>query len=99
MSEEFIEELRRIRVAMEKSASALKVSKQPDLWDYQDIASWLKLDHAVVRDRVCKEPTFPLAFSPTQSKQGHKVYFASDVIEWARINLGKYKHLQWETAA
>jgi hypothetical protein len=99
MSEDMIEELRRIRVAMEKSASAMKVSKQPELWDIQDIASWIKLEYDVVRDRIVKEPTFPLPFAPTQTKKGHKVWFASDVVEWARINLGKIQHLQWETAA
>lgn len=92
MSEDILSELKRIARAMEASASAMKVSKAPDLWTTEDIATWLKLTNGEVRDRIVKMPTFPAPFSPTQSKQGHKVWFAADVIEWARINRGKLKH-------
>jgi len=92
MSEDLIKNLERIAKAMEASASALKVSKAPELWTTEDIANWLKLKNSEVRDRIVKMPTFPAPFSPTQSKQGHKVWFAADVIEWARINTGKLKH-------
>jgi len=92
MSEDLIKNLERIAKAMEASASALKVSKAPELWTTEDIANWLKLKNSEVRDRIVKMPTFPAPFSPTQSKQGHKVWFATDVIEWARINTGKLKH-------
>jgi len=92
MSEELLSELKRIAKAMEASASAMRVSKAPELWTTEDIANWLKLKNAEVRDRIVKMPTFPDPFSPTQSKQGHKVWFAADVIEWARINTGKLKH-------
>lgn len=92
MSEELLTELKRIAKAMEASANAMRVSKAPELWTTEDIANWLKLKNGEVRDRIVKMPTFPDPFSPTQSKQGHKVWFAADVIEWARINTGKLKH-------
>lgn len=92
MSDDLIKNLERIAKAMEASASAIKVSKAPELWTTEDIANWLKLKNAEVRDRIVKMPTFPRPFCPTQSKQGHKVWFADDVIEWARINTGKLKH-------
>ncbi len=92
MSEELLTELKKIAKAMEASASAMRISKAPELWTTEDIAAWLKLKNAEVRDRIVKMPTFPEPFSPTQAKQGHKVWFAADVIEWARINTGKLKH-------
>lgn len=92
MDESLLKQLQRIADAMESYVSAIKVSKAPELWTTVDIATWLKLANSEVRDRIVKLPTFPSPFSPTQSKQGHKVWFAADVIEWARINTGKLKH-------
>jgi hypothetical protein len=82
MSDDLIEELRRIATAMEKNANAIKVSKQPELWDIQDIATWMKKGYEHVRDRVVKIPGFP---QPTEGKR----YFADEVVEWFRLNRGK----------
>jgi hypothetical protein len=82
MSDDIIEELRRIAAAMEKSANAIKVSKQPELWNIQEIATWMDKSYEHVRDRVVKIPGFPL---PTEGKR----YFADEVVEWFRLNRGK----------
>jgi hypothetical protein len=56
-----------------------------DLWDVKTIASYLKRDPAVVRERICSLPTFPAAIRiPNANGQRmHPLWKASDVVAWA----------------
>lgn len=91
MEEQMIKHLERIAKSMEKSAAVMSTNKAPDLWDTEDIATWLHMDFKVTRDRIIKQPDFPVAFCPTGSRTGRKLWFSADVIEWARLNIGKFK--------
>lgn len=87
MSDDLIKNLQRIAEAMEASAAAMKLSKAPELWDHEQIAAWIHMDPDAVRDRITKQPGFPKPFAPSGTKQGKKLWFMADVVEWARLNI------------
>lgn len=56
-----------------------------DLWDVKTIASYLKRDAAVVRERICCLPSFPAAIRipNAQGQRMHPLWKASEVVAWA----------------
>lgn len=58
------------------------------LWNIDQIAEWLGLSKVSVESRVVTRPDFPKALRPVDSKQAQRRWFASDVLEWARLNTG-----------
>lgn len=55
-----------------------------DLWDVSMVASYLKRDPAVVRERITALPDFPKAIRlPARQGRAHPLYKAKEVIEWA----------------
>lgn len=56
-----------------------------DLWDVKTIASYLKRDAAVVRERICCLPSFPSAIRipNAQGQRMHPLWKASEVVTWA----------------
>lgn len=75
-----------------KIAAAVAVQLRPtipldiDLWDVATIASYLKRDPSVVRERICCLPDFPKAIRlPAKSGgRGHPLYKAIEVIQWTQ---------------
>ncbi len=83
MSEDMmIKNLERIAISLESSATALRLSKAPDIWQVEDIAKWIKKSYAHTRDRVVKLHGFPAPIAAGG-------WFADEVIEWFRLNRGK----------
>ena len=60
----------------------------PQLWDYRDIAEWMKVSETTVKIRVVTQPGFPEPFVPTGNEEGHKRYFSDEVMAFARKNRG-----------
>lgn len=55
-----------------------------DLWKADDIADYLKLSLATVRNRVVTNPTFPAAVTiPTTEEGGSRRWVAKEVKAWA----------------
>lgn len=75
---------------MERLVSAVEKPKRLDetLWSSDQIAQWLGLSKITVELRVVTRADFPKAFRPVESKQAHRRWFASEVLEWARSNRG-----------
>ncbi|MGZ9027351.1 MAG: hypothetical protein ACXW2U_08775 [Telluria sp.] len=56
-----------------------------DLWDIATIATYLKRDPQVVRERMACLPSFPKAIRlPTKTGRAQPLYYAKEVIEWVR---------------
>lgn len=54
-----------------------------DLWDIGMVASYLKRDPQVVRERMACTPSFPKAIRlPTKSGRAQPLYKATEIIEW-----------------
>lgn len=75
---------------LEKLATALAkhfrhiIPVDVDLWDVAMVASFLKRDAAVVRERITCLPDFPKAIRlPAKQGRAHPLYKASEVIQWA----------------
>ncbi|KVO84029.1 hypothetical protein WL61_03220 [Burkholderia ubonensis] len=56
-----------------------------DLWDTKTIATYLKRNPAVVRERICCLPSFPAAIRlpNTSGQRMHPLWKAVEVIAWA----------------
>jgi len=72
-----------------KLADVLNKHLQPtiplaiDLWDIATIASYLKRDPQVVRERMACLPSFPKAIRlPTTKGRAQPLYKAAEVIAW-----------------
>lgn len=58
-----------------------------DLWDYDDIATYMKISSHTVSNQVVLRPGFPKAFVPTgRGGKAEKRYFAREVIDFAKGN-------------
>ena len=56
-----------------------------DLWDIATIASYLKRDAQVVRERMACLPSFPKAIRlPTKTGRAQPLYNAKEVISWVQ---------------
>jgi hypothetical protein len=75
--------LARLVAALEKPRKL-----QETLWSTEQIGEWLGLSKQTVGLRVVTRKGFPAALRPVDSKQAQRRWFASDVLEWARLNKG-----------
>lgn len=58
-----------------------------DMWDHNDIATYMKISVHTVANHVVVRPGFPMAFVPTGRKgKAEKRYFAREVIDFAKRN-------------
>lgn len=69
-------------------ALAPRIPVEVDLWSVREIAAFLKRSEAVVRDRIVVLPDFPPpiqlpVYRREGGSRGHKLWQASEVIEWA----------------
>lgn len=71
-------------LAKHLKATAPAIPVEVDLWDVATVASYLKRDPAVVRERITCLPDFPKAIRlPSQRGRAHPLYKATEVIQWA----------------
>jgi hypothetical protein len=82
---------------IDKMASAFAKHIKPEiplhieLWDIATIASYLKRNEHVVRERIACKPDFPAAIRLPSEKgrRGHPLYKAKEVILWAEKYMEK----------
>lgn len=74
--DEITERLARIEEAVCRPALPLDMV----LWDYQEVADYLRVNVRTVSERYAVQPGFPKARKPGG---GHPRYIAGEVIEWA----------------
>lgn len=77
-----------IASALTELAHFLRHRYMPQLWDYRDIAKWMKVSETTVKMRVVNQDGFPDPFVPTGNEDGHRRYFSDDVIAFARRRRG-----------
>lgn len=83
-------ELQELLPALTRLVAALEKPRKLEetLWSSEQIGKWLGLSKQTVELRVVTRPGFPAALRPVDSKQAQRRWFASDVLEWARMNKG-----------
>lgn len=78
---QLIERLAEAVAALTKPAIPLSI----DLWDIATIATYLKRDPQVVRERMACLPSFPKAIRlPTKTGRAQPLYNAQEVIKWVQ---------------
>ncbi|AXE91678.1 hypothetical protein CUJ90_04275 [Paraburkholderia terricola] len=83
-------ELKELLPALTRLVAALEKPRKLEetLWSTEQIGEWLGLSKQTVELRVVTRQGFPAALRPVDSKQAQRRWFASDVLEWARMNKG-----------
>lgn len=79
MTDDVLAELRELRAEVAKLARPQ--FQPPPLWSLADISEWLGQCDRTTRDTV-KMPRFP---QPVPGSSKNLRWFASEVIEWARV--------------
>lgn len=85
-----LQELHELLPMLTRLVQALEKPKRLDetLWSTDQVAQWLGLSKQTVELRVVTRADFPAALRPVNTKQAQRRWFASDVLEWARRNMG-----------
>ena len=73
---------------IDKLVVALTIKSAPALWDDEQLAEWFGVTAKVAKYTIAARPSFPAPVVPTNASSGRKVWFADEVIEWARKNRG-----------
>jgi len=73
---------------LDKLVIAMTVNGAPKLWDADQLGEWLGVTAKVAKYTVAARPGFPAPFVPTSAREGKRLWFADEVIEWARKNRG-----------
>ncbi|WP_197337912.1 hypothetical protein [Ralstonia solanacearum] len=81
------EELTRLVSDLRRVLQAVPLSDQ--LWDAAAIGDWMGLSAETITDAVVVREGFPKPVQPTAARQGKRLWFADEVIEWARANRGR----------
>ena len=74
---------------LERIAAQLEIRDAPSVWDAKKIAAWLGLSEDTVCKKVITREDFPEPHVPTGETFGRKVWFADEVVRWARQNRAK----------
>ncbi|WP_162898939.1 hypothetical protein [Ralstonia solanacearum] len=59
------------------------------LWGAAAIADWMGLSAETVAEAVVVRDGFPKPVQPTAARHGKRLWFADEVIQWARVNRGR----------
>ncbi len=81
------EDFARLVSVLRNVLEAVPVSDQ--LWDAAAIGSWMRLSAETVTDAVVVREGFPAPVQPTDARHGKRLWFADEVIKWARTNRGR----------
>jgi hypothetical protein len=74
---------------LERIAAQLETRGAPAVWDAKRIGAWLGLSEDTVSKKVVTRGDFPAPHVPTGEMFGRKVWFADEVVQWARENRAK----------
>ena len=81
------EDFARLLSDLRNVLQAVPVSDQ--LWDAAAIGNWMGLSPDTVADAVVVREGFPAPVQPTDARHGKRLWFADEVIQWARANRGR----------
>ncbi|MDO3614859.1 hypothetical protein Q3O97_03240 [Ralstonia pseudosolanacearum] len=81
------EEFARLVAELGRLLQAVPLPDQ--LWDAATIADWMGLSAETVAEAVVVRDGFPKPVQPTAARQGKRLWFADEVIQWARANRGR----------